>query len=165
MSVKLWNLRHQNDRGLGMSLCLKQRSSRFWLFCLWVMGQWSRRIILFAVCLTRQMPLRLQISLARVNCSTVLWKTRTNRRRTCKLCKQRKTTEPLCCWLDFSAVMSSLLRSAVVRKELNQKAKLLICLPVIPTYGHEVWMMTTKTRSQIQAADVSFLCNAGQAQP
>ncbi|XP_076876507.1 uncharacterized protein LOC143525918 [Brachyhypopomus gauderio] len=59
-----------------------------------------------------------------------------------------------------SAVMQSLYRSVVVKKELSQKAKLSIYRSIyVPTltYGHELWVMTERTRSWIQAAEMSFL--------
>ncbi len=59
-----------------------------------------------------------------------------------------------------SAVMRSMYRSVVVKKELSCKAKLsiyrLIYVPTL-TYGHELWVMTERTRSRIQAAEISFL--------
>ncbi len=58
-----------------------------------------------------------------------------------------------------SAVMRSMYRS-VVEKELSCKAKLSIYrsiyMPTL-TYGHELWVMTERTRSLIQAAEMSFL--------
>uniref|UniRef100_A0A8C6NIQ5 Reverse transcriptase domain-containing protein n=1 Tax=Nothobranchius furzeri TaxID=105023 RepID=A0A8C6NIQ5_NOTFU len=59
-----------------------------------------------------------------------------------------------------SAVMRALYRSVVVKRELSQKAKLLIYRSIfVPTltYGHELWVVTERTRSQIQAAEMSFL--------
>ncbi|TWW56724.1 hypothetical protein D4764_08G0007110 [Takifugu flavidus] len=60
-----------------------------------------------------------------------------------------------------SAVMRTLHRSVVVkRRELSRKAKLsiyrLIFVPTL-TYGHELWVMTERTRSRVQAAEMSFL--------
>ncbi len=55
-----------------------------------------------------------------------------------------------------SAVMRSMYRSVVVKKELSCKAKLSIYRSIyVPTltYGHELWW----TRSRIQAAEISFL--------
>ncbi|KAK3559963.1 hypothetical protein QTP86_033662 [Hemibagrus guttatus] len=47
-----------------------------------------------------------------------------------------------------------------VKKELSQKAKLTIYqssyVPSL-TYGHELWVMTERVRSRIQAAEMSFL--------
>ncbi|KAK3510413.1 hypothetical protein QTP70_005909 [Hemibagrus guttatus] len=60
-----------------------------------------------------------------------------------------------------AAVMRSVYRSVVVKKELSQKAKLLIYQSIyVPTltYGHELWVMTERIRSRIQAAEMSFLC-------
>ncbi|CAM4603447.1 unnamed protein product [Leuciscus chuanchicus] len=59
-----------------------------------------------------------------------------------------------------SAVMRSLYRSVVVNKELSRKAKLSIYRSIyVPTltYGHELWVMTERTRSRIQAAEMTFL--------
>ncbi|GAA6082711.1 uncharacterized protein LOC111191400, partial [Tachysurus ichikawai] len=59
-----------------------------------------------------------------------------------------------------SAVMRSIYRSVVVKKELSRKAKLSIYQSIyVPTltYGHELWVMTERTRSRIQAAEMSFL--------
>ncbi|GAA6083927.1 calmodulin-regulated spectrin-associated protein 1-B isoform X2, partial [Tachysurus ichikawai] len=59
-----------------------------------------------------------------------------------------------------SAVMWSIYRSVVVKKELSRKAKLSIYQSIyVPTltYGHELWVMTERTRSRIQAAEMSFL--------
>ena len=55
------------------------------------------------------------------------------------------------------AVMRMLYRSIVVKKELSRKAKLLIYHPST-SCGHELWVMTKRTRSQVQAAEMSFLC-------
>uniref|UniRef100_A0A8C6Q6A0 Reverse transcriptase domain-containing protein n=1 Tax=Nothobranchius furzeri TaxID=105023 RepID=A0A8C6Q6A0_NOTFU len=59
-----------------------------------------------------------------------------------------------------SAVMRTLSRSVVVKRELSQKARLSIYRSIyvpILTYGHELWVMTERTRSRIQAAEMSFL--------
>ncbi|MDF4981257.1 hypothetical protein P3565_23090, partial [Vibrio parahaemolyticus] len=51
-------------------------------------------------------------------------------------------------------------RSVVVKTELSQKAKLLIYQSIyVPTltYGHKPWVVTERTRSQVQAAKMSFL--------
>uniref|UniRef100_A0A3B4BI15 Ethanolamine kinase n=1 Tax=Periophthalmus magnuspinnatus TaxID=409849 RepID=A0A3B4BI15_9GOBI len=56
--------------------------------------------------------------------------------------------------------MRSLYRSVVVKKELSPKAKLSIYRSIyVPTltYGHELWVMTERTRSRIQAAEMGFL--------
>uniref|UniRef100_A0A8C6NQZ4 Reverse transcriptase domain-containing protein n=1 Tax=Nothobranchius furzeri TaxID=105023 RepID=A0A8C6NQZ4_NOTFU len=59
-----------------------------------------------------------------------------------------------------SAVMRALYRSVVVKRELSQKANLsiyrLIYVPTL-TYGHELWVVTERTRLRIQAAEMSFL--------
>ncbi|TWW67219.1 hypothetical protein D4764_02G0002600 [Takifugu flavidus] len=59
-----------------------------------------------------------------------------------------------------STAMRALNRSVVVKKELSRKAKLSIYrsiyVPVL-TYGHQRWVMTERTRSRIQAAEMSFL--------
>ncbi|KAK3527334.1 hypothetical protein QTP86_021953 [Hemibagrus guttatus] len=64
-------------------------------------------------------------------------------------------------WISAAAaVMQSMYRSVVVKKELSQKAKLSIYQSIyVPTltYGHELWVMTERVRSQIQAAEMSFL--------
>ncbi|KAI3352448.1 hypothetical protein L3Q82_005402 [Scortum barcoo] len=55
-----------------------------------------------------------------------------------------------------AAVMRSVYRTVVVKKELSRKAKLSIYRSIyVPTltYGHELWVMTERTRSQI--ADTS----------
>ncbi|KAI3375386.1 hypothetical protein L3Q82_021872 [Scortum barcoo] len=59
-----------------------------------------------------------------------------------------------------SAVMRSVYRTVVVKKELSRKAKLSIYRSIyVPTltYGHELWVMTERTRSRIQVAEMSFL--------
>ncbi|KAK3508316.1 hypothetical protein QTP70_021492 [Hemibagrus guttatus] len=59
-----------------------------------------------------------------------------------------------------AAIMQSMYRSVVVKKELSRKAKLSIYQSIyIPTltYGHELWVMTERIRSRIQAAEMSFL--------
>ncbi|XP_061624939.1 uncharacterized protein ntng2a isoform X3 [Phyllopteryx taeniolatus] len=59
-----------------------------------------------------------------------------------------------------SAVMRTLYRSVVEKKELSRKAKLSIYRSIyVPTltYGQELWVVTERTRSRIQAAERSFL--------
>ncbi|KAK3564781.1 hypothetical protein QTP86_026411, partial [Hemibagrus guttatus] len=59
-----------------------------------------------------------------------------------------------------AAVMRSMYRSVVVKKELSRKVKLSIYQSIyVPTltYGHELWVMTERVRSRIQAAEMSFL--------
>ncbi|KAK3524832.1 hypothetical protein QTP86_007573 [Hemibagrus guttatus] len=59
-----------------------------------------------------------------------------------------------------AAVMRSMYRSVVVKKELSRKATLSIYQSIyVPTltYGHELWVMTERVRSRIQAAEMSFL--------
>ncbi|KAK3551381.1 hypothetical protein QTP70_016644 [Hemibagrus guttatus] len=59
-----------------------------------------------------------------------------------------------------AAVMRSMYRSVVVKKELSRKAKLSIYQSIYAptlTYGHELWVMTERVRSPIQAAEMSFL--------
>uniref|UniRef100_A0A8C6Q2D3 Reverse transcriptase domain-containing protein n=1 Tax=Nothobranchius furzeri TaxID=105023 RepID=A0A8C6Q2D3_NOTFU len=61
---------------------------------------------------------------------------------------------------SVSAVMRTLNRSVVVKRELSQKARLSIYRSIyvpILTYGHELWVMTERTRLRIQAAEMSFL--------
>ncbi|KAK3539176.1 hypothetical protein QTP86_028667, partial [Hemibagrus guttatus] len=64
-------------------------------------------------------------------------------------------------WIGAAAaVMRSMYRSVVVKKELSQKAKLSIYQSIYAptlTYGHELWVMTERVRSRIQAAEMSFL--------
>ncbi|KAK3548138.1 hypothetical protein QTP70_004870 [Hemibagrus guttatus] len=64
-------------------------------------------------------------------------------------------------WIGAAAaVMRSMYRSVVVKKELSRKAKLSIYQSIyVPTltYGHELWVMTERVRSRIQAAEMSFL--------
>ncbi|KAK0133440.1 LINE-1 reverse transcriptase [Merluccius polli] len=59
-----------------------------------------------------------------------------------------------------SAVMRTLHGYVVVKRELSRKAKLSIYQSIyVPalTYGHELWVMTERTRSRVQAAEISFL--------
>ncbi|KAK3533211.1 hypothetical protein QTP70_013614 [Hemibagrus guttatus] len=59
-----------------------------------------------------------------------------------------------------AAVMRSMYRSVVVKKELSRKAKLSIYQSIYAptlTYGHELWVMTERVRSQIQVVEMSFL--------
>ncbi|KAK5888457.1 hypothetical protein CesoFtcFv8_014550 [Champsocephalus esox] len=58
------------------------------------------------------------------------------------------------------AVLQSLYRTVVTKRELSQKAKLSVYRAIfVPTltYGHEGWVMTERTRSRIQAAKMGFL--------
>ena len=57
-------------------------------------------------------------------------------------------------------VMWTLKQPVVVKRELSQKTKLSIYRSIyVPTliYGHELWVMTKRTRSRIQATELSFL--------
>ena len=70
-----------------------------------------------------------------------------------------------------SAVMRTLHRSVVVKRELSRKAKLWIYQSIlvptltsghelwVPTLtsGHELWVVTQRTRWRVQAAEMSFL--------
>jgi exonuclease III len=59
-----------------------------------------------------------------------------------------------------AAVMRQLYRGAVCKRELSNKAKLAVFKSIfIPTltYGHELWVVTERTRSRIQAAEMRFL--------
>uniref|UniRef100_A0A8C6P9E0 Reverse transcriptase domain-containing protein n=1 Tax=Nothobranchius furzeri TaxID=105023 RepID=A0A8C6P9E0_NOTFU len=59
-----------------------------------------------------------------------------------------------------STVMWELYRSVVVKRELSQKENLSIYRSIyVPTlnYGHGLWIVTERTRLQIQAAEMSFL--------
>ncbi|KAK3550423.1 hypothetical protein QTP86_025157 [Hemibagrus guttatus] len=64
-------------------------------------------------------------------------------------------------WIGAAAaVMRSMYRSVVVKKELSRKAKLSIYQSIyVPTltYGHELWVMTERVRSRIQVAEMNFL--------
>ena len=56
-------------------------------------------------------------------------------------------------------VLQSLYRTVVTKRELSQKAKLSIYRSVfVPTltYGHERWVMTERTRLQLQAAKMGL---------
>lgn len=56
--------------------------------------------------------------------------------------------------------MQMLYWSAVVKRELSMKTKLLVCLSIsIPAfiYCDKLWVVTTRIRLQIQAAKMSFL--------
>ncbi|CAM1301752.1 Uncharacterised protein r2_g1153 [Pycnogonum litorale] len=56
--------------------------------------------------------------------------------------------------------MRQLQRSVLLRQELGVKAKLAVFKSVyvpILTYGHEPWVITKRTRSRIQAAEMGFL--------
>ncbi|KAK5888302.1 hypothetical protein CesoFtcFv8_016814 [Champsocephalus esox] len=58
------------------------------------------------------------------------------------------------------AVLQSLYRTVVTKRELSRKAKLSVYRAIfVPTltYGHEGWVMTERTRSRIQAAEMGFL--------
>ncbi|KAK3528856.1 hypothetical protein QTP70_011737 [Hemibagrus guttatus] len=62
-----------------------------------------------------------------------------------------------------AAVMRSMYRSVVVKMELSQTARLSIYQSIyVPTltYGHELWVMTERVTSRIQAAKMSFLRRA-----
>ena len=57
-------------------------------------------------------------------------------------------------------VLRLLCCTVVMKRELSQKAKLSIYRSIfVPTltYGHEGWVMTKRTRSRIQAAEMGFL--------
>ena len=59
-----------------------------------------------------------------------------------------------------SAVMRVLYQTIVVKRELSRKAKLSIYQSIYVltlTYGHELWVVTERMRSRIQAAKMSFL--------
>ena len=60
-----------------------------------------------------------------------------------------------------SAVMRALHQPVLVKKELSQKVKLSIYRSIyIPTltYGHELWVVTERTRLRIQEAEMGFIC-------
>jgi len=59
-----------------------------------------------------------------------------------------------------AAVKQALYRTVLVKRELSRKAKLSIYWSVyVPTLtsGHELWVVTERTRLRIQAAKMSFL--------
>ncbi|MEJ4846145.1 hypothetical protein SKA08_15585, partial [Enterococcus faecium] len=63
-------------------------------------------------------------------------------------------------YITAAAVMRTLHWSVVLKIELSVKAKLSIYRSIyVPTltYGHELWVVTERTRSRIQAAEMSFL--------
>ncbi|TWW63116.1 hypothetical protein D4764_03G0001240 [Takifugu flavidus] len=64
-------------------------------------------------------------------------------------------------WISAApAVMRTLHQSVEVKRELSRKAKLSIYRSIfVPTltFGHELWVMTERTRSRVQAAEMSFL--------
>ena len=56
--------------------------------------------------------------------------------------------------------MQTLYRSVMVKRKLSQEAKLSVDWSIfVPTltYGHELWVVTQRTRSQIQEAEMGFL--------
>ena len=59
-----------------------------------------------------------------------------------------------------SAVMRELYRTIVAKKELSKEAKLSVFKSIyVPTltYGHEIWVMTERMRSRVQASEMRFL--------
>lgn len=72
-------------------------------------------------------------------------------------------------WIGILGALSSVMNVASVgcEERAEWKAKLsiywLVFVPAL-TCGHEVWIMTKRAKSWIQAAEMSFLCS-GQAQP
>ena len=57
-------------------------------------------------------------------------------------------------------VMRALHYSVVIKRELSKKAKLSIFKTAfVPnlTYGHELWIITERVRSQVQASEMNFL--------
>ncbi|KAF7644066.1 hypothetical protein LDENG_00228770, partial [Lucifuga dentata] len=59
-----------------------------------------------------------------------------------------------------SEVLQMLHRTIVVKRELSQKARLSIYQSIyvlILTYGYELWVVTKRTRSWIQAEEMRFL--------
>ncbi|TWW77030.1 hypothetical protein D4764_12G0004200 [Takifugu flavidus] len=56
-----------------------------------------------------------------------------------------------------STVMRTLHWSVVVNRELRQKAIYRSIFVPTLTYGHELWVMTERTKSWVQAAEMSFL--------
>jgi hypothetical protein len=62
-----------------------------------------------------------------------------------------------------SAVMRQLYRGVISKRELSSKAKIsvykTIFYPTL-TYGHELWVMTERIRSRVEAAEMRFLRRA-----
>ena len=57
--------------------------------------------------------------------------------------------------------MHTLYWSVVMERELSLKARLSVYQSIyVPTinYGHELWVVTKRIRSWIQATEMSFLC-------
>ena len=52
--------------------------------------------------------------------------------------------------------MRALHRSVLVKRELSRKSKVSIYQSIF-AYGHELWVVTERTRSRVQAAEMSFL--------
>lgn len=75
---------------------------------------------------------------------------------------ERQMEQEINRWIGVvSAVKQALYLSVMVKKELGQKAKLTINWSIyISTliYGHEIWVLTKRTRSRIQVAEMSFPC-------
>ena len=62
-----------------------------------------------------------------------------------------------------SAILRSLYRSVVTKKEVSRRAKMTIFNAVYRPaliYGHEQWVMTERIRSRIRAAEMRFLRRA-----
>ena len=62
-----------------------------------------------------------------------------------------------------SAVLRSLYRSVVTKTELSLRTKLTIFRSIYRptlTYGHELWVVTERVRSRVQAAEMRFLRRA-----
>ena len=59
--------------------------------------------------------------------------------------------------------MRSLYKTVVTKRELSLKAKVSVFKSIyrpILTYGHELWVMTERVRSRVQAAEMRFLRRA-----
>ncbi len=59
-----------------------------------------------------------------------------------------------------SSILRELYRTIIAKKELSNAAKLAVFRSVyVPslTYGHELWVMTERMRSRVQAAEMRFL--------
>ena len=67
-----------------------------------------------------------------------------------------------------SAVMGTLKRSAVVKRELSQTARLSIhgsiCIPTL-AYGHELWVVSEKNEIANTSGGEGFPSQGGWAQP
>lgn len=62
-----------------------------------------------------------------------------------------------------ATLLQLLYQSVVVKKALSWKAKLSIYWSIyVPTYGHELWIVTKRTWSRIEAGKISFPCRVAE---